>query len=161
GSSRMLAASRSMRSPVCSWFPWPKHKTALGRCRETNSITRSADAERITGRTAVSTVSPAMSCRASAWAISMLGLTYRPPNDSNPCTGMDPAMLPEGSACPRAHPATPIATNLGNAIKFKETGEIRIETAATDGSFLVSVSDTGSAIPQADTIFEEFQQADS
>ena len=77
-------------------------------------------------------------------------------------TAMVPSDLPRGKGDERR--ITQVLLNLvGNAIKFTETGEIRIETAAMDGSFLVSVSDTGPGIPQADQqrIFGEFQQADS
>jgi Signal transduction histidine kinase len=51
----------------------------------------------------------------------------------------------------------------GNAIKFTDVGEVSIEARAADGAFLVSVSDTGPGISEADQqkIFEEFQQADS
>jgi signal transduction histidine kinase len=51
---------------------------------------------------------------------------------------------------------------VGNAIKFSESGEIRVEARADDGSFWVSVSDTGPGIAPADQqkIFEEFQQVD-
>jgi GAF domain-containing protein len=52
---------------------------------------------------------------------------------------------------------------VGNAIKFTEAGEVRVEARTDDGSFLVSVTDTGPGIAPADQqrIFEEFQQADS
>ncbi|HEX9145792.1 MAG TPA: ATP-binding protein, partial [Candidatus Binatia bacterium] len=52
---------------------------------------------------------------------------------------------------------------VGNAIKFTDCGEIRIDVKATDGSFMVSVSDTGPGIAEADqqNIFEEFRQAQS
>ncbi len=52
---------------------------------------------------------------------------------------------------------------VGNAIKFTEAGEVRVEVAAADGAFRVSVADTGPGISEADQerIFEEFQQADS
>src|SRR5439155_14277418 len=51
---------------------------------------------------------------------------------------------------------------LGNAIKFTDTGEVGVRAQAADGSFLVSVSDTGPGISEADRekIFGEFQQAD-
>ncbi|OGQ75667.1 MAG: hypothetical protein A3G40_11355 [Deltaproteobacteria bacterium RIFCSPLOWO2_12_FULL_57_22] len=51
---------------------------------------------------------------------------------------------------------------VGNAIKFAEAGEVRVEVGISDGSFLVSVSDTGPGIAPADQqrIFEEFQQVD-
>jgi signal transduction histidine kinase len=52
---------------------------------------------------------------------------------------------------------------VGNAIKFTEAGEVRVEATAADGRFVVAVSDTGPGIAEADRqrIFEEFQQADS
>ncbi len=51
---------------------------------------------------------------------------------------------------------------VGNAIKFTDSGEVRIEAAATDGALEVSVSDTGPGISPADQehIFEEFRQAE-
>jgi signal transduction histidine kinase len=51
---------------------------------------------------------------------------------------------------------------LGNAIKFTEEGEIRVEVVVSNESFLVSVSDTGPGLWEADQkkIFEEFRQAD-
>jgi signal transduction histidine kinase len=50
---------------------------------------------------------------------------------------------------------------LGNAIKFTDEGEVRVEVTDSDGTFLVSVTDTGPGISEADQkiIFEEFQQA--
>ncbi len=52
---------------------------------------------------------------------------------------------------------------VGNAIKFTEVGEVRMEVTVSDGTFVVSVVDTGPGISAADQarIFEEFQQADS
>jgi signal transduction histidine kinase len=73
-----------------------------------------------------------------------------------------PADLPPGRGDERR--LTQVLLNLaGNAIKFTDTGEISIEARATDGAFVVSVSDTGPGISEADQqkIFEEFQQADS
>jgi len=51
----------------------------------------------------------------------------------------------------------------GNAIKFTDEGEVSIQARISDGAFVVSVSDTGPGISEADQqkIFEEFQQADS
>ncbi|MEP6657988.1 MAG: HAMP domain-containing sensor histidine kinase, partial [Betaproteobacteria bacterium] len=52
---------------------------------------------------------------------------------------------------------------MGNAIKFTEAGEVVVRVRASDGTFLVSVADTGPGIRDEDRqkIFEEFQQADS
>jgi len=51
---------------------------------------------------------------------------------------------------------------LGNAIKFTDEGEVRVEVAASNETFLVSVSDTGPGLSEADQkrIFEEFRQVD-
>jgi signal transduction histidine kinase len=51
---------------------------------------------------------------------------------------------------------------LGNAIKFTEEGIIAIDVQETEGSFLVSVSDTGQGLSAAEQeiIFNEFQQVD-
>jgi len=51
---------------------------------------------------------------------------------------------------------------LGNAIKFTEKGEVSVEVVVSNESFLVSVSDTGLGLSEADQkkIFEEFRQAD-
>jgi len=56
-----------------------------------------------------------------------------------------------------------LASTIGNAIKFTDVGEVKIEVGASDGACLVSVADTGPGIPAADQqqIFEEFRQADS
>jgi signal transduction histidine kinase len=59
---------------------------------------------------------------------------------------------------------TQVLLNLvGNAIKFTEAGEVRVQVTPTDDTFLVAVADTGPGIPEADQakIFEEFQQVDS
>jgi len=58
---------------------------------------------------------------------------------------------------------TQVLLNLvGNAIKFTDTGEIRIDAARANGEVTVSVSDTGPGIPASDleNIFEEFRQAE-
>jgi signal transduction histidine kinase len=51
---------------------------------------------------------------------------------------------------------------VGNAIKFTDTGEVRIDAALENGVLAVSVSDTGPGIPPSDmeNIFEEFRQAE-
>jgi signal transduction histidine kinase len=70
--------------------------------------------------------------------------------------------LPSGRGDERR--LTQVLLNLtGNAIKFTDAGRVSIDARAVDGSFVVSVSDTGPGISEADQqkIFEEFQQADS
>jgi GAF domain-containing protein len=59
---------------------------------------------------------------------------------------------------------TQVLINLvGNAIKFTDTGEVVIKASATDGSFHLSVQDTGPGISAVDQakLFQEFQQADN
>ena len=59
---------------------------------------------------------------------------------------------------------TQVLINLvGNAIKFTDAGEVVIKATATDGSFHLSVCDTGPGISAADQarLFQEFQQADN
>ena len=59
---------------------------------------------------------------------------------------------------------TQVLINLvGNAIKFTDAGAVAIEAEAKDGSFYVSVRDTGPGISTADQakLFQEFQQADN
>jgi signal transduction histidine kinase/HAMP domain-containing protein/putative methionine-R-sulfoxide reductase with GAF domain len=73
-----------------------------------------------------------------------------------------PPGLPPGRGDERR--LTQVVLNLaGNAIKFTDAGQVLIEVRATDGAFVVSVSDTGPGIAPADQqkIFEEFQQADT
>jgi signal transduction histidine kinase len=52
---------------------------------------------------------------------------------------------------------------VGNAIKFTDVGEVVIRAAKVNGSFEVSVRDTGPGISKADKarLFQEFQQADN
>jgi GAF domain-containing protein len=59
---------------------------------------------------------------------------------------------------------TQVLINLvGNAIKFTDAGEVAIKAEARNGSFHVSVRDTGPGISSADQarLFQEFQQADN
>jgi len=59
---------------------------------------------------------------------------------------------------------TQVLINLvGNAIKFTDAGEVVITGGSTDGSFHLSVRDTGPGISAADQakLFQEFQQADN
>jgi signal transduction histidine kinase len=73
-----------------------------------------------------------------------------------------PPELPTGRGDERR--ITQVLVNLvGNAIKFTEAGEVRVEAVARDNEFEVAVADTGPGIALADQerIFEEFHQADS
>jgi GAF domain-containing protein len=72
-----------------------------------------------------------------------------------------PADLPAASGDER-RVAQVLLNLVGNAIKFTDAGEVRIEAAATDGALEVSVADTGPGISPADQehIFEEFRQAE-
>ncbi len=75
--------------------------------------------------------------------------------------GMAPD-LPRGKGDERR--ITQVLLNLvGNAIKFTEEGEVRVEAKVLDGAFTVSVADTGPGIAETDQpkIFEEFQQVDN
>jgi signal transduction histidine kinase len=59
---------------------------------------------------------------------------------------------------------TQVLLNLvGNAIKFTDTGEVRVTAKAVDNTFNVSVIDTGPGIPAEHQarIFEQFHQVDS
>lgn len=59
---------------------------------------------------------------------------------------------------------TQVLLNLvGNAIKFTDVGEVRIQATASNGALTVAVSDTGPGIPEEDRqkIFEEFRQAEN
>jgi PAS domain S-box-containing protein len=72
------------------------------------------------------------------------------------------AKLPPGHGDGRR--LTQVLINLvGNAIKFTDVGEVVIKATATDGSFHLSVRDTGPGISAADQakLFQEFQQADN
>ena len=72
------------------------------------------------------------------------------------------AQLPPGHGDGRR--LTQVLINLvGNAIKFTDAGEVAIKAEANNGSFHVSVRDTGPGISAADQarLFQEFQQADN
>jgi signal transduction histidine kinase len=59
---------------------------------------------------------------------------------------------------------TQVLLNLvGNAIKFTDTGEVRVTAKASNGHFNISVTDTGPGIPSEHQarIFEQFHQVDS
>jgi signal transduction histidine kinase len=59
---------------------------------------------------------------------------------------------------------TQVLLNLvGNAIKFTDTGEVRVTAKSVNGHFNVTVADTGPGIPadHCDKIFEQFHQVDS
>ena len=59
---------------------------------------------------------------------------------------------------------TQVLLNLvGNAIKFTDTGEVRITATAMNGHFTVAVTDTGPGIPAEELkrVFEQFHQIDN
>src|SRR5262249_59497805 len=59
---------------------------------------------------------------------------------------------------------TQVLLNLvGNAIKFTDSGEVRVTAKAVNGHFNVSVTDTGPGNPEEHQahIFEQFHQVDS
>jgi signal transduction histidine kinase len=59
---------------------------------------------------------------------------------------------------------TQVLLNLvGNAIKFTDSGEVRVTAKSVNGHFAVSVTDTGPGIPEEHQarIFEQFHQIDS
>jgi signal transduction histidine kinase/flagellar biogenesis protein FliO len=73
-----------------------------------------------------------------------------------------PSGLPPGHGDGRR--LTQVLINLvGNAIKFTDAGEVAIKAEASNGSFHVSVRDTGPGISAADQarLFQEFRQADN
>jgi len=70
--------------------------------------------------------------------------------------------LPQGHGDERR--LTQVLLNLvGNAIKFTDAGEVVVRARADNGSFNLSVRDTGPGIGEADQakLFQEFQQADN
>ncbi len=80
-----------------------------------------------------------------------LGFNIEVPPDLPPARGDDRRL-------------TQVLMNLvGNAIKFTDAGEVAVKAAAANGTYTISVRDTGPGIAEADQvkIFDEFQQADS
>jgi GAF domain-containing protein len=73
-----------------------------------------------------------------------------------------PPQLPPGRGDGRRL-AQVLINLVGNAIKFTDAGEVAIKVEANNGSFHVSVRDTGPGISSADQakLFQEFQQADN
>ncbi|MGE3159181.1 MAG: ATP-binding protein, partial [Xanthobacteraceae bacterium] len=70
--------------------------------------------------------------------------------------------LPQGHGDERR--LTQVLLNLvGNAIKFTDAGEVVVRAQAGNGSFSLSVRDTGPGIGESDQakLFQEFQQADN
>jgi signal transduction histidine kinase len=73
-----------------------------------------------------------------------------------------PTDLPSGRGDERR--LTQVLLNLlGNAIKFTDTGEVGVRASHLNGSFEVTVHDTGPGISEAHQakLFHEFQQADN
>jgi signal transduction histidine kinase len=52
---------------------------------------------------------------------------------------------------------------VGNAIKFTDAGQVAVDAHASDGRFVIAVTDTGPGIAEGERerIFEEFQQAET
>ena len=72
-----------------------------------------------------------------------------------------PPELPLGYADERR--VTQVLLNLvGNAIKFTNSGEVKVRAMASAGTFTIAISDTGPGISDTDKarIFEEFQQVE-
>ena len=73
-----------------------------------------------------------------------------------------PSNLPRGRGDERR--LTQVLLNLvGNAIKFTDRGEVVVRAGAANGTFSLSVRDTGPGIAENDQVklFQEFQQADN
>ena len=73
-----------------------------------------------------------------------------------------PSNLPRGRGDERR--LTQVLLNLvGNAIKFTDRGEVVVKAGAANGTFSLSVRDTGPGIAENDQakLFQEFQQADN
>lgn len=74
---------------------------------------------------------------------------------------MIPTDLPKGKG-DEQRIAQVLLNLLGNAIKFTDEGEVRVEVTVSNETLWVSVFDTGPGLSEADQrmIFEEFHQAD-
>jgi signal transduction histidine kinase len=74
---------------------------------------------------------------------------------------MIPTDLPSGKG-DEQRIAQVLLNLVGNAIKFTESGKITVKVNVSNETFLVSVSDTGPGLSEADQIrvFKEFHQAD-
>lgn len=73
-----------------------------------------------------------------------------------------PTVLPLGTG--NEQRITQVLLNLvGNAIKFTDNGEVEVKVTVSDDSFVVSVSDSGIGISEADQakIFEKFHRVDT
>jgi signal transduction histidine kinase len=73
-----------------------------------------------------------------------------------------PPELPVGKGDERR--VTQVLLNLvGNAIKFTDVGQVTVQVAASNGEFLLSVTDTGPGIPDEEQrrIFDEFYQGEN
>lgn len=75
---------------------------------------------------------------------------------------VDPG-LPDLFRCDRTRVTQVLNNLLHNAIKFTETGEVKLDVVMQGKSLKLSVADSGPGIPAAEqaTVFERFRQADT